>query len=56
MGAATDHALGRSTHFYADEEAAFKDGFATAAQVEFAAGERVDFVSSSTLHILTGSI
>jgi len=47
MGAATDHALGRSTNFYVDEEAAFKDGFGTAAQVEFAAGERVDFVSSS---------
>ena len=47
MGAATDHALGRSTNFYVDEEAAFKDGFGTAAQVEFAAGERVEFVSSS---------
>ena len=47
MGASTDHALGRSTNFYVDEEAAFKDGFGTAAQVEFAAGERVEFVSSS---------
>ena len=47
MGAATDHALGRSTNFYVDEETDFKDGFGTAAQVEFAAGERVEFVSSS---------
>ena len=47
MGAATDHALGRSTNFYVDEEINFKDGFGTEAQVEFAAGERVEFVSSS---------
>ena len=47
MGANTDHLLGRSANFYVKDEAAYKDGFGTAAQVEFAAAERVDYLSTS---------
>lgn len=47
MGATTDHALGRSTNLYAKDEANYKDSFGLAGQVEFAAGERIDFLSSS---------
>ena len=47
MGANTDHLLGRSANLYVKDEAAYKDGFGTAAQVEFAAAERVDYLSST---------
>jgi len=47
MGANTDHLLGRSANLYTKKEAAYKDGFGTAAQIEFAAGERVDYLSST---------
>ena len=47
MGATTDHLLGRSANLYVKDEAAYKDGFGTAAQVEFAAAERVEHLSST---------
>lgn len=47
MGASTDHLLGRSANFYAKEEANYKDGFGTTDQVEFAADERIEHLSST---------
>ena len=47
MGATTDHALGRSLNLYAKKEANFKDSFGLAGQLEFAAGERIDFTAST---------